>query len=103
MIDYFARHPTAANLLALVFLVFGIFSLPYIKRETFPEFTPNEISVTIRYPGATAEDVESTICQRVEDALESIANIEEIRAEALDNVANIVVEMADEGEFISFF
>lgn len=39
MIEFFARHQTAANLLMLLFLAVGITSLPTLKRETFPDFT----------------------------------------------------------------
>ncbi|MBD3265377.1 MMPL family transporter, partial [bacterium] len=69
---------------------------------TFPEFSPSEINITVRYPGATAEDVEESICQRIEDSLESVSNIEEIRAEARDNLASVVVEMVEGADFIQF-
>ena len=39
MISYFARHPTAANLLMLILLVAGAFSLSKLRRETLPDFT----------------------------------------------------------------
>ena len=40
MIRFFAKHPTAANLLMLTLLILGISSLSTTKRETFPEFDP---------------------------------------------------------------
>ncbi len=54
MIRYFSRHPTAANLLMLALLIFGLVSLPQIKRETFPEFSPPYIIASVVYPGGIA-------------------------------------------------
>ena len=65
MISFFTRHPTAGNLLMLLLMVVGITSLPSLKRETFPDFAPQNIEVRIIYPGASTEDVEEAICQRV--------------------------------------
>lgn len=58
MIEKFARHPTLANLVLLIFVVIGLFSLPRLERETFPEFEPSRILIRIPYLGATAEEVE---------------------------------------------
>ena len=45
MIEFYARHQTAANLLMLLFLAAGVTSLPTLKRETFPDFTPGEVEI----------------------------------------------------------
>ena len=87
MIRYFAGHPTAANLLMLMLLVVGLLSLPQMKRETFPEFTTGTIQITVPYPGASAEDVENGICRIIEDSLDSISNLDELRCEARESVA----------------
>ena len=75
MLDFFARHPTAGNLLMLLLLALGLFSLPSLKRETFPDFDPQKVEVRIVYPGASTEDVEEAICQRVEDAIDGINDV----------------------------
>ncbi len=93
MIRYFAAHPTAANLLMVVFLVMGLATLPTLKRETLPDFTPQEVEVRVPYPGASAEDVEEAVCQRLEDAIDGIEGVEENRCEALEGVGIAVVKM----------
>ena len=102
MIKFFAQHPTAANLLMVALLAIGIFALPSIRRETFPEYVPSEVEIRIAYPGATAEEVEEAVCQRVEDALDGINFVEEIRSDAREGFAIITVEMAENGHFQSF-
>jgi hydrophobic/amphiphilic exporter-1 (mainly G- bacteria), HAE1 family len=102
MIARFARHPTAANLLMLIFFAAGILSLPSLRRETFPDFTPSEVEVRIPYRGATAEEVEEAVCQRVEDAIDGVKFVKELRSEAREGMAIVVAEMeggADVSQF----
>lgn len=102
MINYFARHPTAANLLMLVFLAIGLLSIRSLRRETFPDYSPTEVEVRVLYPGATAEEVEEAICRRIEDALDGVRFVEELRADARDGVGIVVAEMAPAGVYQAF-
>lgn len=102
MIDRFARHPTLANLLMLMFIVAGLFALPKLERETFPEFAATEIQIRILYRGATAEEVEEAVCQRVEDAIDGVENVKEVRSEAQEGVAVVTVEMRDGADIAVF-
>jgi HAE1 family hydrophobic/amphiphilic exporter-1 len=99
-----AEHPTAANLLMVLFLLLGIFSVGEIRRETFPDFASTEVSVTAAYPGATAEDVESAICERIEEAVEGVSNLAKVTSKAVEGVATVTLEMeegADTTEFLN--
>ncbi len=102
MIRYFAGHPTAANLLLLLLVVLGLSALPTLERETFPEFAPQEVQVSIPYPGATPEDVEQAICKRIEDAIDAVNEVDEIRCQALESSGNAVITMTEEGDFGQF-
>jgi HAE1 family hydrophobic/amphiphilic exporter-1 len=103
MIRYFAGHPTAANLVMVSFLAIGLVFAASVKRETFPEIPPRNVEISVLYPGATAEDVEEAICQRIEDAVETLKNIEEIRCEARENRGVGVAEMLEGKNFDTFF
>jgi multidrug efflux pump subunit AcrB len=102
MINYFARHPTAANLMMALFWAIGILALPGIQRETMPDFSPSEVEVRALYPGAVAEEVEEAVCFRLEDALDGIENVEEIRSDAREGVAAVTVKMSEDGIFQTF-
>ena len=98
MIAFFTRHPTAANLLMLSLLILGLTSLPDIKRETFPEFTPLYVVASIVYPGASPEEVEESLCVRMEDAVDGLANIIEKRCEALEGAAKLTLKLDDQAD-----
>lgn len=102
MIEYFTRHATAANLLMFLLIVLGLMALPKLQRETFPDFAAKEIEIRIAYPGASSADVEDSICQRVEAALDIVSDIEEVRCIAQENVAITIVEMVEDGDIVRF-
>lgn len=102
MIRFFLRHPTSSNLLMVIFLILGMLALPQLRRETFPEFIPEQVSVTVSYPGATARDIEEAVNEKLEDALNSVRDIREIRSEARDGMAIVTVEMLHGGDATTF-
>ncbi len=93
MIRFFAFHPTAANLMMMTFILFGLVSLPQIKRETFPEFSPPFLLASMVYPGASPEQVEQAICLPMEEAVDGLSGIDETRCEALENVGSMVIKL----------
>jgi len=102
VIRYFAGHPTAANLLLVLIVAAGVLAAPTLKRETFPRFTDQEVGVEVAYPGASAADVEAAVCARIEDALEGVTDLAELRCEALDDRASAVAEMREGGDLSRF-
>lgn len=102
MIRYFAKHPTAANLLMLFFFVIGAVSIPSLRRETFPDFSEDKVQVTVVYPGATAEDVEDAICRRIEDAVDGISYVKEITSESQEGMGSVIIEMESGGDMSTF-
>jgi HAE1 family hydrophobic/amphiphilic exporter-1 len=97
-----AAHPTAANLMMLLFVLLGLMTVGDIRRETFPDFASTEVQVTAAYPGATAEDVESAICERIEEAVEGVSNLVKITSQASEGLAKITLEMRDSADPVEF-
>lgn len=98
MIRYFAQHPTAANLLMFFIVVLGVSVLPDLKRETMPEFSSSEVSVSVIYPGASSEESELALCIPMEDAVDGLSDIEQLSCEAREGVATLTVKMAESGK-----
>ena len=103
MIRYFASHPTAANLLMISMMLLGLVALPKLQRDTFPIIPATEVNLRIPYPGSTAADVESGICQRIEDAMDSVSGLKEVRCDARENIALITIERHEETDLETFF
>jgi len=103
MIRFFAAHPTGANLFMVAFFVLGLFALPELRRETFPRIEPRNVQITVPFPGASAEEVEEAICQRIEDGIDKVDNVAEVTCEALEGKATAVAEMMEGRKFDLFF
>jgi hydrophobic/amphiphilic exporter-1 (mainly G- bacteria), HAE1 family len=102
MIRFFTGHPTIANLLMILFLAAGLFVGPTLLRETFPRADLNKVEVLIPYPGARPEDVETAICERVENALDAVTGIDTQSCEAREGSARAIVKMREGDNFQSF-
>lgn len=102
MIRWFAGHPTAANLLLVVFLAAGGFAAPTLLRETFPDFRPVEAEIVVAYPGALPEDVEAGICAPLWDGVQGVEALEVFTCTAQDNRAMAVATMAPQGDAARF-
>lgn len=95
MIGYFARHPTAANLLMLVFVLLGALALPQLRRETFPQFETDTIRISASYPGAPAEIVDTSVTQRIEAEVAGLPGVANIHSQSREGAATLSVESED--------
>ena len=77
-------------------------SIGGLQRETFPDFTAHEIQIIAIYPGASTEEVEEVICQRIEDALDGVRFVYEVRSDIRNGLALVTVEMEEGGDFQTF-
>lgn len=92
-ISWMARNTVAANLAMFVIFVGGVFGLSRMKQEVFPEFTPEVVSVSVPYPGASPEEVEQGIVLAVEEAVRGVDDLKRVTASANEGMGTISVEL----------
>lgn len=102
-LSWMAGNSVAANLLMLVLLVGGLALCFKSKQEVFPEFTENEISITMSYPGASPEEVEKGIILPIEEAVQGVEGINEIISIANEGSASIEIEALESADIIKFW
>ncbi len=102
MLKWFADHPTAANLTMLAIILLGLVSLPNLQRETFPRIKNAKVTITVIYPGSTALEVEDAICRRIEDALESLSDLDEMTCDSSEGVGKATAEMTEGSDMPRF-
>jgi len=91
-IAWMAGNSVAANLVMLFLLIGGFFWGTQIKQEVFPEFTLDQVTVSVVYPGASPEEVEQGIILPIEEAIQSLDGIEEITSVADEGNGRVTVE-----------
>ena len=102
MIAWFARHQTAANLLMAAILILGLTAVPSLQRETLPEIQNDKVEVRLLYRGATPDEVEDAVCRRLEDALEGIADLDEIRCDSREGLGTATAVMREGADMTRF-
>ena len=98
LISWFARNSVAANLLMVGILAAGILSVGVLKQEVFPEINSGVITITVPYLGAAPEEVESAVCQRIEEKIQDLEGIKRIRSTAAEGVGTVVVELLPDAD-----
>ena len=95
IIGWTVRNMPAMNTLVIAILLVGALAFASMRREVFPEFDLEIVLVTVPYPGATPDEVEEGICQKVEEACRSVAGIKKITSVAQEGIGYCVFELQD--------
>ena len=96
IVSWFVDNPVAAKLMMLIIVVAGVMTFPLLDKQFFPQSEIDLIRVSVNYPGAGPAEVEKQICARIEEAVQDLAGIEEIRAIAREGYGEVIVEVRPE-------
>ena len=90
------ERPVLTWLVILFCLFGGIQGFTSVGRLEDPAFTIKEAIVVTPYPGATAEEVEDEVTERLETAIQQMSQLDEVFSESSPGVSEIHVRMRDE-------
>ncbi|MDA0711279.1 MAG: efflux RND transporter permease subunit [bacterium] len=91
-IEWFAQNSVAANLLMILILGGGLFMIPSIRMEVFPEFSADLINVSVIYRGAAPQEVEESVNVRIEEAVQGLEGIKRVTSVASENRGTVSIE-----------
>ncbi len=92
-IAYFIKYPIAANLIMFGLLILGFMSLLQMKATFFPEFESRNLLIQTVYPGASPEEVEEGIINKIEENLKGLSGLERYTSVSSENSGQITVEV----------
>ena len=87
LIRYFARHRTIANLLLVLMIVAGVLAATRMRAQYFPDVVLSEVSVSVVWQGAGAEDVDRAIVQVLEPAFLALDGVTDVTSQASEGLA----------------
>ncbi len=97
MIAWFAKNDVAANLLMVALVISGALALKYHTRiETFPSSDPDTVSVSVSLRGATPEDMERGVAQRIEESIADLEGVERITSTSSEGRSSVTVEIDED-------
>src|SRR5262245_60571991 len=85
------RRPVFATMLIMTLMVLGVFSYNRLTVERFPRVEFPTITVTTRLPGAAPQEVETEITDKIEEAVNTISGIDELRSTSSEGVSLVFV------------
>jgi len=94
LISWFGENKVAAKLLMVFILVAGALSLPETRKETLPNISLDLITISVAYPGASPEDVENSIINRVESVIYDLEGIRSVSSRAQEHLGVVTADIA---------
>ena len=85
------RRPVFATMLILSLTVVGLFSYKSLGVDLFPKIDLPTITVTVVNPGASPQEIETEITDKVEGAVNTISGIDELRSTSVEGVSQVFI------------
>jgi hydrophobe/amphiphile efflux-1 (HAE1) family protein len=85
------RRPVFATMLILSLTVVGLFSYKSLGVDLFPKIDLPTITVTVVNPGASPQEIETEITDKVEGAVNTVSGIDELRSTSVEGVSQVFI------------
>ncbi len=85
------RRPVFATMLVLSLVVVGAFSYFSLGVDLLPKVDIPTVAVTVSDPGASPEEIETEISKKIEDAVNTISGLDELRSTSSEGQAQVII------------
>jgi HAE1 family hydrophobic/amphiphilic exporter-1 len=92
------RRPVFATMLVMSLVVLGIFSFRNLGVDLFPRADPATVNVRLTLPGASPDEIATSVVEPIEDAISGVAGIDEMMARITEGQGQITVRFVLERE-----
>ncbi len=86
------RRPVLASVIILAMVFLGVFSYARLNIERWPNVDIPIVVISVTDPGASPEEIESDVTNKIEDAVNSISGIDHISSTSAESVSVVVVQ-----------
>ena len=90
--EFCVRRPAFTTVLVASLVVTGIFSFRDLNVDLLPKADPATVTVNVRLPGASPDEISSSVAEPVEQALSGVAGVDEIESRLGVGTARITVK-----------
>ena len=98
MARFFIDRPVFAWVIALIIMLAGILSIRGLPIEQYPKVAPPTVAISANYPGASAETVENSITQVIEQRLTGIDHLRYFSSSSSDGAMSITLTFEPEAD-----
>lgn len=89
------------SLIVVIFSVLGflgILSYSKLNYELMPDMSWPIVSVTTMYPGASPAEVENSVTKKLEDALASVENLDQMQSTSAEGVSILILQLKNDAD-----
>jgi hydrophobic/amphiphilic exporter-1 (mainly G- bacteria), HAE1 family len=86
------KRPVFATMLIMSLVVVGAFSFFSLGLDLFPKIDFPTITVTVVNPGASPQEIETEITEKIEEAVNTISGIDELRSTSIEGISQVFVQ-----------
>jgi HAE1 family hydrophobic/amphiphilic exporter-1 len=91
--DTSIKRPVFATMFIVSFVVLGIVSMTRLGIDLFPEVNFPFVNVSVIYPGAAPEEVETLVTEPIEDSIAGINGVKRVISTSTEGLARVGVEL----------
>jgi HAE1 family hydrophobic/amphiphilic exporter-1 len=99
IVKYTLKQTVFINVLFVILVVAGAFSLLTSSTENMPMVDMGEVFIHTVYYGASADDVEQLVTRKIEDATDSMENVEYVQSNSYRNFSSVKVKFIDDSNY----
>ena len=92
--DISVKRPVFASVLSLILIIFGLVAYNRLPLREYPDIDAPIVSIDTRYPGASANVVETRITRVIEDRIAGVSGIRFINSNSTDGRSRISIEFS---------
>jgi hydrophobic/amphiphilic exporter-1 (mainly G- bacteria), HAE1 family len=86
------RRPVFTTMMVALCVVMGVYGFSRLQTDLFPDVEFPVITVTTIYPGAGPDEIETQVTDRIEEAVSTLANLDELRSFSQQNVSILIIQ-----------
>ncbi|AXR00409.1 efflux RND transporter permease subunit [Pseudoalteromonas piscicida] len=98
VVAWFIKNPIAVNLLMLFLLIGGALSFLSINKQLLPLEPNQQIEIIVEYPGASAAEVKIGVTEKIENALQGLAEVRRMVGLSNKELARVRLTLSDDSD-----
>lgn len=92
------KRPSLIVVIFSALAVLGLFSYKQLQYELLPKITPPVVTVTTVYPGASPNEVETSVTKVIEDAVSTLDKVSTVNANSQEGISMVIVEFTQSAD-----
>ena len=86
------KRPVFATMLILSLVTVGAFSFFSLGVDLFPKIDFPTITITVINPGASPQEIETEVTEKIEEAVNTVSGIDELRSSSIEGISQVFVQ-----------